>query len=83
VTADLKIRMIFAAVGRPRGRGKIERFFESLSQVFLSRLPGYAPSSAGSFAVLTLPELTQELERYLGGIVPRGGLDTGGPVITD
>ena len=25
--------LIFSAVGRPRGRGKIERFFESLSQV--------------------------------------------------
>jgi putative transposase len=53
------------AVGKPRGRGKIERFFQSLSQVFLSRLPGYARSQAGRAAVLTLPELAQELERYL------------------
>ncbi len=65
VTADLKIRLIFSAVGRPRGRGKIERFFESLSQVFLSRLPGYAPGRTGGPAVLTLPELADALERYL------------------
>jgi putative transposase len=65
VAADLKIRLIFSTVGKPRGRGKIERFFESLSQVFLSRLPGYAPGRASGPAVLTLPELADALERYL------------------
>ena len=44
VAADLKIRLINSGVGRPRGRGKIERFFESVSQVLLPRLPGYAPA---------------------------------------
>ena len=47
VAADLKIRLIFSTAGKPRGRGKIERFFESLSQVFLSRLPGYGPGRTG------------------------------------
>src|SRR5512135_710368 len=66
VAADLKIRLIFSTGGKPRGRGKIERFFKSLSQVFLSRLPGYWPGQApGGSAVLTLPELDQKLERYL------------------
>jgi transposase InsO family protein len=45
--ADVKMRLIFSTVGKPRGRGKIERFFASLAQVFLCRLPGYAPSQAG------------------------------------
>src|SRR5512135_1618644 len=67
VAADLKIRLIFSTAGKPRGRGKIERFFKSLSQVFLSRLPGYGPGRTGGSAVLTLPELGQELERYLIG----------------
>jgi putative transposase len=67
VAAVLRIRLIFSTIGRPRGRGKIERFFESLSQVFLSRLPGYARREAVRAAVLTLPELIQELERYLIG----------------
>jgi putative transposase len=67
VAADLKIRLMFSTIGKPRGRGKIERFFKSLSQVFLSRLPGYARGRSGGSAVLTLPELGQELERYLIG----------------
>ena len=67
VAVDLKIRLIFSTAGKPRGRGKIERFFKSLSQVFLSRLPGYGPGRTGGSAVLTLPELDQELERYLIG----------------
>jgi putative transposase len=89
VTADLKIRLIFSTVGKPRGRGKIERFFQSLSQVFLSRLPGYGPGRTGGSTVLTLPELAQEMERYLiqeylvtphretGHPTPRPGVPTG------
>jgi putative transposase len=65
--ADLRIQLVFSAIGRPRGRGKVERFFQSLSQVFLSRLPGYAKEPAARAAVLTLTELAQALERYLIG----------------
>jgi putative transposase len=65
VAADLKIRLVFSAVGRPRGRGKIERFFESLSQMLLSRLPGYARTQAARAAVLTLAELASQIEDYL------------------
>ena len=46
VAADLKIRLINSMVGRPRGRGRIERSFESVSQVLLPRLPGYGPGGA-------------------------------------
>ena len=65
VAAELKIRLIFSTVQKPRGRGKIERFFESLSQVCLSRLPGYGRPASAEAAVLTLSQLTQELEHYL------------------
>ena len=65
VAADLKIRLVNSGVGRPRGRGKIERFFESVSQVLLPRLPGYAPAGAAANAELTLAELAAELERFL------------------
>jgi putative transposase len=65
VTADLKIRLIFSTVGKPRGRGKIERFFASLSQVFLSRLKGSGRSGKGRSATLALPQLSRELETYL------------------
>ena len=35
VCADLKIQLVFSTVGKPRGRGKIERFFETVNQLFL------------------------------------------------
>jgi transposase InsO family protein len=38
VAADRKIRRILSTAGQPRGRGKLERFFESLAQVCLGRL---------------------------------------------
>jgi putative transposase len=65
VAADLKIRLVNSGVGRPRGRGKIERFFESVTQVLLPRLPGYAPAGAAPKAELTLAEMITELERFL------------------
>jgi putative transposase len=65
VAADLKIRLVNSMVGRPRGRGKIERFFESVAQVLLPRLPGYGPGGAVQKAELTLAEMTPELERFL------------------
>ena len=65
VAADLKIRLINSTVGRPRGRGKIERFFEGVSQVLLPRLPGYAPAGTSPEARLTLGDLAAELEPFL------------------
>ena len=65
VAADLKIRLIFSGVARPRGRGKIERFFDSLSQVLLSRLPGFSRTESGRRAVLTQSELAGKIETYL------------------
>jgi putative transposase len=65
VAADLKIDLINSQVGRPRGRGKIERFFETVAQMLLSRLPGYAPAGTPPAAVLTLAGLVGELEPYL------------------
>ncbi|MBU0910716.1 MAG: DDE-type integrase/transposase/recombinase [Proteobacteria bacterium] len=41
VCAELKIELIFSSVGKPRGRGKIERFFETINQMLLIDLPGY------------------------------------------
>lgn len=63
--ADLKIQLIFSTVGQPRGRGKIERFFKSITQVLLSHLPGYCPRGSHTAAVLTLPELDAEIQRHL------------------
>jgi len=69
VAADLKIQLIFSGTDRPCGGGKCERFFSTMTEVLLSRLPGYAPVAAKTRdkAMLTLPELDQEFERYLIG----------------
>jgi putative transposase len=41
VGVDLKMELIYSQVGVPRGRGKIERFFRTVNQLLLERLPGY------------------------------------------
>ncbi|HAT9262581.1 TPA: DDE-type integrase/transposase/recombinase [Legionella pneumophila subsp. pneumophila] len=41
VCASLKVQLIFSTIGKPRGRGKIERFFSTINQRFLQDLPGY------------------------------------------
>jgi putative transposase len=47
VSADLKMQLIFSTVGMPRGRGRIERFFRTVDQLFLHRLPGYIAANDG------------------------------------
>ena len=43
VAADLGMRLVFGRPRQPRGRGKIERFFRTVEQLFLREAPGYAP----------------------------------------
>jgi len=67
VSADLKIRLIFSTPGKPRGRGRIERFFSSVDEMFLCELDGYAPAGgrARGKARLTLAELDSRLRTFL------------------
>ncbi len=67
VAADLKLRLIFSTPHKPRGRGRIERFFETVNQMFLAELPGYAPAGGGRRGqpTLTLPELDGRLRAFL------------------
>ncbi|HLJ96190.1 MAG TPA: hypothetical protein VKU02_23645 [Gemmataceae bacterium] len=46
VVAHLKIQLIRSGVSRPRGRGKIARFFETLIQAFLPCFPASVPRVA-------------------------------------
>ncbi|BCL84704.1 DDE-type integrase/transposase/recombinase [Ktedonobacteria bacterium brp13] len=48
VAADLKMALIFSQVGRPRGRGKMERLFLTVREEVLAKLPGYAPKVEGN-----------------------------------
>ena len=66
VCADLKIRLVFSTPGVPRGRGRIERFFQTVNQMFLSQLPGYISSHhTSSETKLTLPELDERFRTFL------------------
>jgi putative transposase len=66
VAADLPMTLVFSTPGVPRGRGKIERFFRTVTQLFLSALPGYTPPGAPrATPTLTLPELDGRLHRFL------------------
>jgi putative transposase len=67
VAANIKIRLVFSAPGHPRGRGRIERFFETVNQMFLSDLPGYIQNGAvRGRPELTLTELDRRFQEFLG-----------------
>ena len=68
VAADLRIELVYSAVGRPQGRGKVERLFGTLNTELLPELPGYLV--AGKPATpprLSLPELDAAIGRYITG----------------
>ena len=67
VCADLKICPVFSQVGQPRGRGRIERFFNTVNQLLLCRLPGYAPAGFATKVtpVLDMQGLHQALEHFV------------------
>lgn len=64
VAIDLKMNLIFSAVGVPRGRGKIERFFSSINQLFLQDLPGYIGNGTKD-APMTLKDLDEKLADFI------------------
>jgi putative transposase len=41
--AGLGMRLVFSLPGQPRGRGKVERYMDTINQMCLAALPGYAP----------------------------------------
>jgi putative transposase len=41
VAVDLKMRLVFSTPGKPQGRGKVERFFRTVNEMFLCDLEGY------------------------------------------
>src|SRR6266571_1815420 len=66
VAADIGMELVFSEKGVPRGRGKVERFFRSVDQLFLQDVPGYAPKGYGEAeATLTLPDFEQRFRAWL------------------
>ena len=65
--ADLKIDLVFSMVGKPRGRGRIERFFLTINQELLCHLPGYIAKDnpKNMTKLLTLQQLEEKFKNYL------------------
>ncbi|WP_332603191.1 Mu transposase C-terminal domain-containing protein [Arthrobacter sp. S2(2024)] len=69
VCLDLHIRLVHSRAGRPQGRGKIERFYGTLTTELLPHLPGFIPHGTGG-APLTEPALTiRQLDETLGRFI--------------
>jgi putative transposase len=68
VAADLHFTLVYSTVGRPQGRGKVERLFGTLNTELIAELPGYLvhgkPASAPR---LSLPELDAAIGAFLIG----------------
>ena len=64
VAIDLKINLVFSAIGKPRGRGKIERFFLSLNQLLLQDLPGYVGNGRHT-KLLTMKEFDEKVSDFI------------------
>jgi putative transposase len=68
VTADLHCQLIYSTVGRPQGRGKVERLFGTLNTECLAALPGYLRHGKPATPPrLSLPELDTTIGDYFLG----------------
>ena len=69
VCADLKVQLIHSTPGVPRGSGKIERFFGTITTELLPTLPGHIPpknfGKPVTAAALSLTELDAAIGRYV------------------
>lgn len=66
VAAALRFRVIYSAVGRPQGRGKVERLFGTLNTELLPKLPGHLVGGKSATAPrLSLAELDQAIAAFI------------------
>ena len=69
VCLDMHVRLIHSPVGVPEGRGKIERFYGTITTELLPHLPGHIPHGTNgtptSPPVLTMEQLDAILERFI------------------
>lgn len=64
VAVDLKMRLVFSTPGKPQGRGKIERFFRTVNEMFLCDLDGYTRRGRWKPS-LTLAQLDELFHTFL------------------
>ena len=59
VAIDLKMQLVNSIPDKPRGRGRVERFFRTVNQLLLMNLSGYTPPRT------TFPKATMTLEEFV------------------
>lgn len=66
---DTHVQLIHSRVGVPQGRGKIERFYGTITTELLPHLPGHIPHGTNGTPItpagLTLRQLDEILERFI------------------
>jgi putative transposase len=66
VAADLKFQIVHSTVARPQGRGKVERFFGTITTELLPELPGHLVGGRPvTPATLSLPQLDETLAEFI------------------
>ncbi|MDO5368439.1 Mu transposase C-terminal domain-containing protein [Kocuria sp.] len=69
VCLDTHIQLIHSRIGVPQGRGKIERFYGSITTELLPHLPGHIPHGTNGEpitpATLTLEQLDAIMEQFI------------------
>lgn len=65
VSADLRIRLVFSQPGQPCGRGRIERLFQTVTQLWLCHQPDYTPPGNGKSRTSSSKEATQRVRKPL------------------
>lgn len=66
VAADLHFQLVYSTVGRPQGRGKIERLFGTINTELLTELPGHLSAGKSRPAPkLSLAELDTAIGQYI------------------
>lgn len=78
VCVDLHVRLVHSTVARPQGRGKIERFFGTVTTELLPLLPGHlVRGKPATPPALTLAGLDAAFATWLGGYHQRTHSETG------
>lgn len=71
VCLELHVQLIHSRVGVPQGRGKVERFYRTITTELLPHLPGFIPHGSrgtpSTSPTLTMRELDDVLERFIVG----------------
>lgn len=66
ISIELKFELLQTLPQKPKGKGKVERFFETVDQLFLTGQPGYAPKGSSKIEpILNVEELDNRFCTWL------------------